>query len=65
MNERGPLAVLAEYTSESKPGVVYQIRIGGDEKLYCTCLCWVFKSRKGGGDCKHLTDWRLKNGKGT
>lgn len=62
MSERAPLAILAEYESASRPGVVYQVRIGSDEKTYCSCPNWVFKQRKGGGDCKHMADWRLKNG---
>lgn len=66
MSERGPLAVLATYESRSRPGLEYRVLVGSDERIYCDCPAWRFQgaSPKERKDCKHLRDWRQKNGQG-
>jgi len=46
--------ILAEVESENTPGKKYEIRLGGDSRVYCTCPAWRFR----GGNCKHLTRYR-------
>lgn len=40
----GPVAILAEYPSSSRPEVTYQVRIGDDGVTYCTCKAWVYQA---------------------
>ena len=47
--------VLAHVVSETRPGVVHQIRMGADGNVYCTCEAWRFQRlpvRE--RSCKHL-----------
>lgn len=47
--------ILTVVQSASRPGVSYEVRLGGDGKVYCTCPAWKFSGR-GVGDkgCKHV-----------
>jgi len=48
--------VLATFRSDSNPSKSYEIRLGRDGVVYCTCPAWKFSSKKRGGHtCKHLT----------
>ena len=47
----GTVAVLETNESESRPGVFYEIRIGDDMRVYCSCPGWVHHQDQG---CKHL-----------
>ena len=53
--ERGPIAVVARFPSKSNPDRVYEVRIGADERVYCTCPAWAFGHGK---DCRHVKAWR-------
>jgi hypothetical protein len=40
----------------SKPGKQYELTMGDDGILYCTCMAWKFcKARP--RICKHITEW--------
>ena len=47
--------VLAEYSSKSKPGRVYQIKEGNDGVIYCDCYQWKLHRT-----CKHLQDYETR-----
>lgn len=47
--------VLATVDSDSRVGVQYEIRLGGDDRVYCTCPAWRFSKSR---DCKHLRAFR-------
>jgi len=32
----------------------YELHIGGDGRVYCTCPSWKFQKSKGNGTCKHV-----------
>jgi predicted nucleic acid-binding Zn finger protein len=49
------MTVLKTVDSLSRPGQTYQIRIGGDGAMYCTCPAWRFGKGK---DCKHLKSYK-------
>ena len=53
---------LAQVRSKSNPAKAYQVTMGKDNVLYCSCPAWRF-SGKGGRqkDCKHLRDFREQN----
>ena len=38
--------------SRSTPGVSYEVRLGKDGVVYCTCPAWKFS--RGAKTCKHL-----------
>lgn len=42
--------LLATVTSKTNPGRKYEIRMGKDGVMYCTCHAWKFNKT-----CKHLT----------
>jgi len=44
--------VLGRVESESKPGKFFEIRLGADDKVYCTCPSWKFHGGATKG-CKH------------
>lgn len=48
-----PVEILAEFPSDSDPRKTYQVRLGKDGVVYCTCWAWL-RSPKGNKDCKHL-----------
>ena len=45
--------VLATNPSSSNPTKTYQIRLGHDRRVYCTCPSWKF-SKGDHKTCKHL-----------
>ncbi len=48
-------SVLAHVASETRPGVVHQIRMGADGNVYCTCEAWKFQRKPvNERTCKHL-----------
>ena len=49
-NRKVEIKVVRVVESSSRPGVKYEIRLGHDHRLYCTCPGWKF----GGRTCKHL-----------
>jgi SWIM zinc finger len=49
------MIVLATVASKSNANRTYEIRLGKDEKVYCTCPAWKFS---GTGNCKHLREFR-------
>lgn len=53
--------VLAVWPSSSDPCKSYEIRMGKDGNVYCTCPAWKFQ-RKGvqGRSCKHLVAFAQK-----
>jgi hypothetical protein len=46
-------SVLKKYESKSRPGHYQEVRLGGDNKVYCTC--WGWRKNK---TCEHLEDYR-------
>ena len=49
-----PKMILGEYQSASNPGKLYQVYLGEDEVVYCTCPAWKFSGNKGfTRSCKH------------
>ena len=44
--------VLKEIESRSTPGLTYEMRLGRDGVVYCTCPAWKFS--RGFKTCKHL-----------
>lgn len=42
--------VLQMVASDSRVGVKYEIRVGKDHRVYCTCPAWKYS----GKNCKHL-----------
>lgn len=68
-NARQPVSqedevLLKEYPSKSSPGKKHEVRIGADNRIYCTCPSWKFKKGRGDGMCKHVKAYRkeMKNG---
>ena len=57
----GTLVVLAEYNSESSPGVKHQVRIGGDGVLYCTCHAGIRHLRGTCKECWHMESWKSQH----
>lgn len=51
--DKKPYTVLCQVPSGSRRGVAYEVRIGGDGRLYCTCPAWLH-SRQGEKGCKHV-----------
>lgn len=51
------MMVLESFPSRSQPGTFYEIRKGGDGKVYCTCPAWRFSRAH---VCKHLKERRAK-----
>lgn len=47
---RGP--ILATVTSKTNPGRSYDIIMGKDGVMYCSCPAWRFRK-----DCKHLQEF--------
>lgn len=43
--------ILKFVESRSTPGLKYEMRLGKDGVVYCTCPAWKFS---GTGNCKHL-----------
>lgn len=58
-HERGPIAVLGMFESSSS-NKQYEVRVGSDEVVYCTCPGWRFHR-----NCKHIKSLGLKPGKYT
>jgi hypothetical protein len=56
MKSQGPLAALAEYESDSTPGKMYQVMMGEDGVVYCTCPAWRFQKGRSPSErvCKHI-----------
>jgi len=52
-----PWVVLETVASKSTPNKRYEIRRGGDGKVYCTCKAWAFAKDH---VCKHLRERRAK-----
>lgn len=54
VEEQGP--VIAEVPSESNPSKKYQIRLGGDGNVYCSCPAWKYQKGKAPHErvCKHM-----------
>jgi hypothetical protein len=54
---------LKRVQSESRENVFYEIRLGADDNIYCTCPAWKFQ-RKGvfARSCKHLVAWAKEVG---
>lgn len=52
--EQGP--VIAEVPSTSNPSKKYQIRLGGDGNVYCSCPAWKYQKGKAPHErvCKHM-----------
>lgn len=48
-----PYTVIRTFESKSRPGVQYQVRVGGDKKLYCTCPGWRY-AKAGHKGCCHV-----------
>lgn len=48
--------VLAKVPSKSNPAKSYEIRLGGDGVVYCTCRAWVTNKF-----CKHLEEYHSRN----
>ena len=57
--QKRELIVLQTVASKSNPDKHYEIRLGGDNRVYCTCPAWKFS--KGTKDCKHLREFRVSN----
>ncbi len=54
-------AILAYVKSETREGVVHQIRIGADGNVYCTCEAWKYqKLSVTNRTCKHLQAFALQ-----
>jgi len=49
-----PYKVLKVVQSMSSAGKTYEIRLGKDYRVYCTCPAWRYR----GGNCKHLKQYR-------
>lgn len=49
--------ILAKMVSNSNPGKTYEITLGADDIIYCTCWGWK-KSRW----CKHLSQFEKEKG---
>lgn len=47
--------VLAKVPSKSNPLKSYEIRLGGDGVVYCTCRAWITNKF-----CKHLEEYHSK-----
>jgi hypothetical protein len=48
-------AVLAKVTSETRPDVAHEIRMGADGNVYCTCEAWKYQRLPvAQRTCKHL-----------
>jgi hypothetical protein len=45
--------VLVNVPSSSNPDKLYEIRLGSDSKIYCTCPAWRFSKAREKG-CKHV-----------
>lgn len=45
--------LLGKFESKSKPGTWYEVRLGHDNVLYCTCKAWCFKKGDGARTCPH------------
>jgi len=52
---RGEYEVLNTYESESKPGLMHEVRRGGDGVVYCTCPRW--RLNQGRKSCRHLDEY--------
>lgn len=48
--------VLGKVQSRSNPLKFYEIKLGGDGVVYCTCRAWITNKY-----CKHLEEWHSKN----
>jgi hypothetical protein len=46
-------AVLDVVKSSSNPDRTYEIRLGADDRVYCTCIGWRYHHH-----CKHLAEFR-------
>jgi hypothetical protein len=57
--QKTQLIVLTTVPSKSNPDKHYEIRLGGDNRVYCTCPAWRFS--KGQKTCKHLNEFRTAN----
>ena len=68
MKSRGPARVVRFRSQNS--GSEYEIRLGGDGNVYCTCPAWRFSGKNGKPrTCKHIkaleakpVDFELKDG---
>jgi len=56
MATKQEVRVIRVVESSSRPGVKYEIRLGKDDRLYCTCPGWKF----GGRTCKHLRQFEAE-----
>ena len=54
----GPIAILGVFESASSPGKKYEVRVGSDEVVYCTCPGWRHHR-----NCKHIKGLGLKPGR--
>lgn len=53
--------VLAHVKSETREGVVHQIRMGADGNVYCTCEAWKYQRKPvTERTCKHLQAFALQ-----
>lgn len=61
------LVVLKTVASKSNPDKHYEIRLGRDNVVYCTCPAWKFSKttdkfgNKQPKNCKHLKEFRASN----
>lgn len=49
--------LLETWEPKSRPGSFYEVRRGGDGKVYCTCPAWRFSK---GHACRHIKERRGK-----
>ncbi len=56
-NKKKPFIVLATNPSKSNPDKEHEIRLGGDNKTYCTCWAWRM-SPAPHKTCLHLKAYR-------
>lgn len=63
MAKKTKIVVLAVIPSDTDPNEHYEVRIGHDGNVYCTCPAWRFQHRAPGErTCKHLQGLAKKLG---
>ncbi|MCG3204309.1 MAG: hypothetical protein KCHDKBKB_01024 [Elusimicrobia bacterium] len=59
--KKTPYTVIEEMPSRSNPNRGYQIRMGKDGVIYCTCPAWGFSIKNHPTrTCKHLQVWAMQ-----